>query len=1570
MTATIFKGLSDAPEYRHYEAGEVIDGDIVLLVNGKEIATPYSVKEDDIIVIRELPGDAGLGFAILWMVIGGAILIGGAAIHDMNLQQKRLEEQLAASAQEDNRLPFLRDSSNTLATGKTQPFIFGQHYLTPNKLCSPFYKIDGTDGANQYFYCLYELGYAQQIIEKVLVDDVEVLTLAQTAPQTGQFALTGLFPGTVEFAQTGAALATLTELNSKVVSEYSGKKIPYYSDEDDLVFTLDEYAMDVTIVIAFPSGLYSVSSDYGQQSATIVYTPQYSLDNGTNWVDFAFSPSNTFTKNETKELRYSAYNAFTLAQATGAYPILVRVHTTNEEPTSGVTSASVLYVQSKIYDPDLSTSSLVACEVVKERERLKSTIMALKIKATDSNENKLGKVHVITHGVARTWNGSAWTTGKTKTRNPAAWALELLTTSTHGASKFDDAEIDLPSFGAWYTFCATNGFYYDKVLTSALTKENALNSILEAGRAMKYINVGGKISIAYDAEKVNPIALLNSQNIISTEVKKDFSRSVDGLQVEFIGHETQQEESYIIMKDETTQTADSIIRTLKLDGIEDYDHVVKHARYLMACDTLRRRSVTVRVGQEGIYYTPLSKVLLSSQTIRIGLGHAEIKRVIVEGAYITQLELYEPITLSPDDYAITVNCIDDTYCTPLTMLIDSTAYTERVTTITLSSPLAVISAAIPHAGDVLSYGLVDEVTTEFLIASIEPDNDGFTLELVEYNTAIYDAGTIPTYTPIISRRPAIVEKPEPVIVTPADIAQTVAGSLTVTITNIAETSASYKNGIYGVYRGAWYRWTASTSTTGFWTYTDVTPITDSWANYTGLEIPELPDNVAGTTYLQTEWTTVDGWVAGGDASLTVQDGYIRATETNVSPHGLYRTIAGSANKLVVLKIRSSSVNTFIVTNNSGTQLYAEKSIGTDWEYFIFVKSTATNDNTMYMYERGPVGSYFDIAAIYIGTGAYDTLVFDNSYHHRHLINNAVIPTPQGFYFNGTTSYLRSRDKVTLPDVFTFRATVNCAIKSTAHTLFNYQTATPANGLIWIYIISDSRNIILAYYNTNISGLSYLVVGYNGIDENTDTVIETEVNFINKTANFSKNNSYVGQISLPFMQKPSETTFFTIGQHFYAGASAFLGYMKDVSLHDVELTDANRNWLAQGNKVPSIYSMVDYVQEQFDDDGIISANEKPAILSSWLSIYALNPASSALTTTSTTKDGDYSVLVAEALSAGLTASTGQVVDYVAKTNAIRDYCFNSITGVLLNMKVSTSVTAGSWDTLKAQYSTAKEALRTAITQAVGTITPNYLGAATALPSSYTIGDFFVVKTAFSTYEKGKIYYWSGSAWIVDSDYTSERYSKAMIDLLDIAAGTGEEKFFSRLVACDGFIDRLAARVIRLQEGGVIKSQNFLSGVRGFQIGYDGNAEFNNGTFNGMLNAKGLRIYGFTAGDIELLTIKYLIRGGAVTITATKYTCVGTGQFRFKISMKDGSAQGSATTTYIVKVNDSVILSETHPKDGTVYTSSFDYFVFFGDVITVTMVDAGGRVSNALLLCKLCTSEQNEIMSLLSQPEDVM
>src|SRR5574344_1111658 len=513
MKATLYTTLSknevfsiDAGESIKHALPDIDFNNAVVFVNNKVQPPEYEAQCGDKITVRVMPAESDAMPWYVWTFVipFGIIIYPGLLSYESKKAAEKAQEELEKvkkltnKSDIDNR-PFLRGASNTLATGNSQPYIIGRHFFTPYLLSSPFYKITGTDGADEYTYTVLECGFNKQIIQKLAIDDIIIKTFSQTTPQEGAYSLdTGIFAedGRVEIAQDGALLSDLPELNYKTESKACNDEIPHDSDvaagtSEYLTYTLNPYAKDVDIAITFPYGLYAMNDDGDKIETQTTITPQYSLDGGSNWLSFTFNNNGTqttlFKRNvSSKELRFVAHKDFTLAnyatlRANGQNAIYIRVRSNGNKDSMIKNDCYVLYYQSVCYDPDKSTSELVPCRVVEDRERAYCTILGLKLKASKINEDKLKKSNIVSHGVARTWNGTTWSPTKTATRNPAAWALEILTSDSHPASKYNDSEndseLDVESVGDYYEWCELNGYKFDWVITQNTKKDDVLKSI-------------------------------------------------------------------------------------------------------------------------------------------------------------------------------------------------------------------------------------------------------------------------------------------------------------------------------------------------------------------------------------------------------------------------------------------------------------------------------------------------------------------------------------------------------------------------------------------------------------------------------------------------------------------------------------------------------------------------------------------------------------------------------------------------------------------------------------------------------------------------------------------------------------------------------------------------------------------------------------------------------------------------------------------------------------------------------------------------------------------------------------
>ncbi len=817
MKATLYKKLSNEQTPIEIKAGQTVrealpDFDLenaIIVVNGKIRNPDYKLEEKDIVMIRLTPAMTGVTIvAVVSAVIAlGVSIYAGVKAYQAKVAAEKAQEELEKvkkltnKSDIDNR-PFLRGASNTLATGNSQPYIIGRHFFTPYLLSKPFYQITGTDGANQYTYTALECGFNRQILQTVAIDDIIIKKFNDSTPQEGAYSIdAGIFAedGKIEVAQDGALLTDIPELNYKTESTACNDEIPHDSDveagtSEYLTYTLNPYAKDVDIAITFPYGLYAMNDDGDKIETETTITPQYSLDGGSSWISFTFnnngSMTNRFKRNEsTKELRFVAHKDFTAAdyaavKSNGANAIYIRVRNGGDSGDSMILNdCYVLYYQSVCFDPDKSTEEeLVPCKIVEDRERAFCTILGLKLKASKNNEDKLEKINIVTSGTARTWNGTEWSAAKTATRNPAAWALEILTSPSHPASRYDDSEIDMESFGELYEWCEANGYKFDWTITQNTKKSDTLNYIMDAAGACIYYDITGRLAAAADRPQENALAVYNPQNIISISNKKTFGRRTDGLRIKYVNSKDDlyQEDTYLVMREGQTLNQDSLIKDITATGITTFEHIVKYARRLMAIEALRPKTTVIEAGNEGIFYTPFSKILVQDDSLKIGIGKGfTIREVKWWGGLLKKIYTNEPLTFDPAKaYGIIVNCFSEDGAKPVAVKVEGTGTTNELTVL---SSFRASEDAKPEAGNVFSFGELDtdgeftKVTTEYIISQIKRSEKGFNLELVNYNEAIYDSGAIPEYKSNMTQRKTAEGKTIPAdAVTKAELAKEVA----------------------------------------------------------------------------------------------------------------------------------------------------------------------------------------------------------------------------------------------------------------------------------------------------------------------------------------------------------------------------------------------------------------------------------------------------------------------------------------------------------------------------------------------------------------------------------------------------------------------------------------------------------------------------------------------------------------------------------------------------------------------------------------------------------------------------
>lgn len=755
----------------------------VILKGGYRIDENYEVQPDDVLYIRKTPTIA-TALAVTAIVVGVVALVGtgvavGVSIYNNKKAMAAMEDAQKASkaaADTSGKLPFVKGARNQAATGRSFPYAIGESLMTPYRLCPPHYTIAGERGDEQYYNVVLEVAYNNILIKKIKIGETIIKDFSGvSAPQNGQYTFdAGVYydaRNLIEIRQTGAF--TDPEFNKKVVLTELSEEIPHDHAGDDpieneriekewkagVVQELASHAQAVELIALF-DGLQQY--DDGWKSQTITLKPQWanvSNPSESDWHDFTNgfnqngSYNNTFTYNTKKQMRYVARQDFTAAQAFNKNMKVRVIRTTPKANSSAKDSVYLLAVQTHCYDAKKSSSSqLVAADVLEPNERDKCCRIGVRIAANVNTEGLLDAISVIESGCARTWNGTAWSNTKKPTRNLAAWVLEIMTSPHHKPSKYDDAELDLASFGAWYTYCQQQGFNADGVIVKSAKKKTVIETLCKNGNAaLVYNSITGKIEVAIDNGRDYSIALLNSENIISISKTKEFKRKTTGKKVTYINAAADYDaDSVTFMRDGGTyDPATDTLTERALEYVTDYAHAFKIIWREMAEEIAQPNIYTVKAGLESAYYPLFSRVELQHKSLKVGIANGIIKALVWRNSYLREIHLDGAVTFpATGACGVIINCVSDSGRGLLALKVSGTGKTNILH---VETTLRNNAALIPTAGNNISFGKLDSngefttVTSTTKITNAEETDNGYTLTLVDYNSAIYEYGPLPEY---------------------------------------------------------------------------------------------------------------------------------------------------------------------------------------------------------------------------------------------------------------------------------------------------------------------------------------------------------------------------------------------------------------------------------------------------------------------------------------------------------------------------------------------------------------------------------------------------------------------------------------------------------------------------------------------------------------------------------------------------------------------------------------------------------------------------------------------------------
>jgi hypothetical protein len=776
---------------------------IKIIKNEKELSPEYEVQENDVITIQEYHGILTTAVVLGVISLGVAIGVGIYAYKQADKARREMEEALrrigkSNKQKEVSSIPMLADAKNERADGKNAPIILGRHLFTPYFLSEPYMKPSGDDGEDLYWYGAFLAGQNGLCFEKIKNGSIDLVTLTGNTAQYGVFYFDnpgGIDPpfytpeNLAEIAQEGYnftnpvfeekwadSLDSSVEIG-RLKKDGAGRvDADGFLDEDGL-YVEDEgadltiiketshFPMRVEIELTF-DGLHGWDSENGVETpASVGISLEWSASGNSGWNPIPGWNNKIITRSSSKQIRLLAEIDFPSSVWTKeGNPVFIRAVRTTRMYIGGYRDRVYLSaLRTKQYNPRTSNGTrLTAAKNLNERLVGKFCRIGVKIKVNRNTQEFLDRFSVIASMTARVWDGE-WPEVKTKTSNPAAVLLELMTGLIHDPSKYKDNELDLKSFGRLYEYCigrevklAGEGvrrfdLECNGVLTSGTRKLDAINSILATCDGGLYINEFGRFEVYYDHTQSAPVGLLNPQRTVKTNYQKSMGQKTDGYTVEFIDQEAGwQASAHRVLrpnpheKEQWSYTYSPV----KLEFTTSYNQAMWHARRMMAKEIHRPGEMTVTVGKEGRLYKPGSLIKVQNEKFKIGLGSGEVVSLITSGGMVTGLYLMESFDIADDrDYYIEYYVVDETRNHVVTKQIQSVgAYTN---TLMFTVPIPVNSVDVPVMDNILSVMHGEKTGSprireakRYIVSQLSENALGYDLTLVPYSEIVYQTTTI------------------------------------------------------------------------------------------------------------------------------------------------------------------------------------------------------------------------------------------------------------------------------------------------------------------------------------------------------------------------------------------------------------------------------------------------------------------------------------------------------------------------------------------------------------------------------------------------------------------------------------------------------------------------------------------------------------------------------------------------------------------------------------------------------------------------------------------------------------
>lgn len=527
--------------------------------------------------------------------VAGVVTVGGTMLMNAVIppntpgsDPNRLADMAAASPTYS-----LSAQGNSARLGQPIPVQYGRHKAWPDFAASPYAEYAGGE---QDLYQLLLLGQGDYDIEEMGIEDTPFATLGGG----GVLVPTTSFEGiTWEIVRPGEPV-TLFPASVTNAIEVSGQELlesvimgPFTVNAAGT--TLNKLGFDLVC----PKGLFYANDAGGMdvRSVSVLFEARAIDDLGLPvgaWVALA-------TETITEATNTPQRRSYTYDVADGRYE--ARATRTTTKDYSSRAGHDVNWAGLRGYHPG-------------EQQFGQTTCIALKMRASNNLSMQASRrIYVTATRKLKSWHpDTGWTTTETATRS-IAWAFADACRAVGYGMELADSRVNLSQLYALNTVWEARGDHFDGRFDSLSGWWEALQQIARAGRA-KAFQQGGVIHCVRDQAATLPVALFCHRNILPGSMTVDYimpdSDTADGVTMEYFD-ETVWRDVTVVVPPEAAQPGDD-----RLMGVTNRDHATREAWYQHACNTKRRKLITLQTELEGYIPTFLDPIAISHERVRWG----------------------------------------------------------------------------------------------------------------------------------------------------------------------------------------------------------------------------------------------------------------------------------------------------------------------------------------------------------------------------------------------------------------------------------------------------------------------------------------------------------------------------------------------------------------------------------------------------------------------------------------------------------------------------------------------------------------------------------------------------------------------------------------------------------------------------------------------------------------------------------------------------------------------------------------------------------------------------------------